>query len=369
MLGLMQDRPLLISQMIDFAAALLSRRRDRHPHGRGPDPSLRLPRRGASAPSSWPRRCRAWASSSATASAPRLEHPSPLRALFRHLRPRRRAAHPQPAAGARACGLHRQPCRGPGHLRRPQPAADRRGRVPAPQDGEARRGHDRPRPHAGLEQDPQPAVLRGADRRQARHAQVARLRREDRLVALLHLGHDRQPEGRALLAPLDRHPFDDDVLGPGAGADAGRRHPAGGADVPRQCLGPRLCRADLRRQAGVPRAQARRRQRLRAARQGAGDPVGRRADGVARPARLLRAEQAQDVVGQAQPDRRLGGALRHDRALLEGARDRGRAGLGHDRDEPARHADPLQQGRDATCPTPSASPSPPSRAGRCSAAR
>ena len=24
------------------------------------------------------------------------------------------------------------------------------------------------------------------------------------------------PEGRALLAPLDRHPFDDDVLGPGA---------------------------------------------------------------------------------------------------------------------------------------------------------
>ena len=27
--------------------------------------------------------------------------------------------------------------------------------------------------------------------------------------------------------------------------------------------------------------------------------IGRRADGVARPARLLRAEQAQDVVGQA----------------------------------------------------------------------
>ena len=46
--------------------------------------------------------------------------------------------------------------------------------------------------------------------------EVARLRREDRLLALLHLGHDRQPEGRALLAPLDRHPFDDDVLGPGA---------------------------------------------------------------------------------------------------------------------------------------------------------
>ena len=37
------------------------------------------------------------------------------------------------------------------------------------------------------------------------------------------------------------------------------------------------------------------------------------------------------------PDRRLGRAARHDRALLEGARRRGGAGLGHDRDEPARH--------------------------------
>ena len=50
----------------------------------------------------------------------------------------------------------------------------------AAQDGEARRGHDRPRPHAGLVQDPQAAVLRGADRRQAGHAEVARLRREAR---------------------------------------------------------------------------------------------------------------------------------------------------------------------------------------------
>ena len=62
------------------------------------------------------------------------------------------------------------------------------------------------------------------------------------VVALLHLGHDRQSQGRALLAPLDRHPFDDDVLGPGAGDDARHHHPAGGADVPRQCLGPGLCR-------------------------------------------------------------------------------------------------------------------------------
>ena len=37
-----------------------------------------------------------------------------------------------------------------------------------------RRGHDRPRAHAGDLQDPQPAVLRGADRRQAGHATTGR---------------------------------------------------------------------------------------------------------------------------------------------------------------------------------------------------
>ena len=199
--------------------------------------------------------------------------------------------------------------------------------------------------------------------------EMARLRRAHGIVALLHLGHDGQPQGRALLAPLDDDPFDHGVQRRGD-PDESRHHlAAGGADVPRQCLGPGLCRADVRRQAGVPRPQARRRQRLRASGQGAGHLERRRADGVARPARVLRPEQVQDVVGQAHPDRRLGRAARHDRALLEGARRRGRPGLGHDRDEPARHDDPLQQGRARACPTPSASPSPPSRAGRCSAAR
>ncbi len=63
------------------------------------------------------------------------------------------------------------------------------------------------------------------------------------------------------------------------------------------------------------------------------------------PPRLLRAEQAQDGLGQALADRRLGRALRDDRALLEGARSRSGPRLGHDRDEPARHAHALQQGR------------------------
>ena len=62
---------------------------------------------------------------------------------------------------------------------------------------------DRAHLPAGL-QDPQPAGLRGADRRQARHLRLAGVRRAHRLVALLHLGHDRQSEGRALSPPLDR---------------------------------------------------------------------------------------------------------------------------------------------------------------------
>ena len=37
----------------------------------------------------------------------------------------------------------------------------------------------------------------------------ARVRRADRGRPLLHLGHHRQPEGRALFAPLEHPPFDD----------------------------------------------------------------------------------------------------------------------------------------------------------------
>ncbi len=39
--------------------------------------------------------------------------------------------------------------------------------------------------------------------RRERRLRVARVRREQRLVALLHVGHHRQPEGRALQPPLD----------------------------------------------------------------------------------------------------------------------------------------------------------------------
>ena len=170
MLGLMQDRPLLISQIIDFAGRYYPDVEIVTPHGRGADPPLRLQGRGEARQAAGRGPAGAGHQARRSGRHHRLEHLSPLRALFRHLRHRRRAAHAQPAAGARARRLYRQPRRGQGDLRRSQPAADRRGRVAASQDGEACRGHDRPRPHAGLVQDPQPAVLRGADRRQAGHA-------------------------------------------------------------------------------------------------------------------------------------------------------------------------------------------------------
>ena len=170
MLGLMQDRPLLISQIIDFAGRyypdveIVSRTVEGPIHRYGYKDAAQArqaARRGPAGAGHQARR---------SGRHHRLEHLSPLRALFRHLGHRRRAAHDQPAAGARARRLYRQPRRGQGDLRRSQPAADRRGRVAASQDGEACRGHDRPRPHAGLVQDPEPAVLRGADRGQAGHA-------------------------------------------------------------------------------------------------------------------------------------------------------------------------------------------------------
>ena len=47
-------------------------------------------------------------------------------------------------------------------------------------------------------------LLRGADRGRRRRLRLARVRRAHRLLALLHLGHDRQSQGRALHPSLDR---------------------------------------------------------------------------------------------------------------------------------------------------------------------
>ena len=75
----------------------------------------------------------------------------------------------------------------------------------AREDDQGLRRDDRPRPHARRRAGkvPEPAVLRGADRRRERRVRLARVRREHGVVAVLHVGHDRQPEGRAVQPPLD----------------------------------------------------------------------------------------------------------------------------------------------------------------------
>ncbi len=51
------------------------------------------------------------------------------------------------------------------------------------------------------------ALLRGADRRPRQRLRVAGTRREHRVVAVLHVRHDGQSQGRAVFAPLDGAAF------------------------------------------------------------------------------------------------------------------------------------------------------------------
>ena len=95
------------------------------------------------------------------------------------------------------------------------------------------------RAHAA-DQARQRAVLRGSGQRPLRRLTTGPVRREHGLLALLHLGHDGQPQGRALLPPLDvaarlrgLPARCVELVGP-------RRGDAGGAHVPRQRLGPAL---------------------------------------------------------------------------------------------------------------------------------
>ncbi len=86
----------------------------------------------------------------------------------------------------------------------------------------------------------------------------------DRLRPVLHLGHHRQSQGRALFAPLQRAARLHRRPGRRDGPARLRHRAARGADVPCQCLGTRLRRTDDRSEDGHARAEARRRFHLRA---------------------------------------------------------------------------------------------------------
>ena len=74
-----------------------------------------------------------------------------------------------------------------------------------------------------------------------------------RLLDVLHLGHDRQPEGGAVLAPLDHPAHLRGVLGRRDRLLVRRYHLPDRADVPRQRLGRALRGDDGRREARLPR--------------------------------------------------------------------------------------------------------------------
>ena len=85
------------------------------------------------------------------------------------------------------------------------------------------------------------------------------VRREHRGGDVLHLGHHGRPEGRAVLAPLQRAARADRQLRRRARHPLEGRHAAGGAAVPRQQLGHRVLGAFDGHQAGAAGAEARRR--------------------------------------------------------------------------------------------------------------
>ena len=85
---------------------------------------------------------------------------------------------------------------------------------------------------------PERAALRGAAGRGGPGAvRLPRARRAPGRGALLHERHDRQPQGRALLAPLDQPALDGDADARRHRAVARRPRARGRADVPRQRLG------------------------------------------------------------------------------------------------------------------------------------
>ena len=262
-------------------------------------------------------------------------------------RPRRDALlEPLPAPR----GLPRDPVR---RLRPPhaQPAAAPE-RPRLHRDARGRQGGDRRQVAAaalgaGQGQDGDRARLRrrGLVRGTARRRGPGRLRgseagRGHRRGDVLHERHDRDAEGRPLLAPL-RRPAHARAGARGAARPARDRSgdaPPGRADVPRERLGLPLHLPDGRREARLPGALPRSRVAARGLRAARRDDHRRRADDLDGHPRDAR--QGAGPLGHLEAPldarRRLGGSARDDRRLPAAARQDRRARLGHDRDLPAR---------------------------------
>ena len=266
-----------------------------------------------------------------------LEHLAAFGGLVRHPRARRHLSHRQSAAVPRADHLDRQSRRRPHDDDRPHVrAALGKDRRQAAVDRALYRFHRR-RAYAEDVVEKR-GRLRGLDRRSRRRFRMARVRREHRRRHVLHLGHHRQSQGRALFAPLQRAAR----LHRGAAGLQGhllaRHRAAGGAAVPRQRLVACLFVSVDGRHHGAARRQDGRRLDLRIAQHLQGHLHRRGADGVADAAAGPGKDRTEIALLEARGDRRLGLPARHDADLPGQIRRRGHPRLGHDRDEPARLA-------------------------------
>jgi hypothetical protein len=203
MLGLMQQRPLLLSGLIDHAAAY---------HGSREIVSHMVD--GSTHRSNWATvRSRAMRVAHALQAlgvqrrGPRrhagLEHTPPSGDVFRGLRHGRRAAHREPAPVPGAGHLHHQPRRRRVCVLRHQLCCAGAGRGAEAARREGLCGDVHPCPDAGHAGAP-PAVFRGTAGGRRARVPLAQLRREHRLFAVLHLGHHRQPERACCTATAPR---------------------------------------------------------------------------------------------------------------------------------------------------------------------
>ena len=261
MQGLMQDRPLLISSLIEHANAMHPDVADRFAHGRGPGAPVHVRRPPSPLEAGGERTDRARRQAGRPDRHAGLERLPAHGALLRRVGHGSRAAHDQSAAVPGTDRLHREPRRGSVPVLRPDVRAADRAARSAHDVGQGLHRDDRPRAPAGARRA-QPDVLRGMGRRAVRRLRVAGVRRANRVVAVLHVRHDRQSEGRALFAPLDGAALVRGVHGRQPGTFVRRVGAAGGAHVPRQRVGHALCRRHVRGQAGAARARARRQECL-----------------------------------------------------------------------------------------------------------
>ena len=183
MFGLMQDRPLLISQLIEHAAAEPRRHRDRLAHAsKAASTATPIATRTGASQAGRQGAARRWASSRATASPRWPGTATGTSSSTTASRAWARCCHThQPAPVPRADRLHRQPRRGPATCSSTSPSC-RWSRSCAPQFKTVQ-GFVVMTDRAHMPADvklPEPVCLRGADRRRSRRLRLAGVRREHR---------------------------------------------------------------------------------------------------------------------------------------------------------------------------------------------